>query len=523
MSPEQADIGATTPASDIYSLGVLAYWLLTGGEVPFEGGDPATVSAKQTRSEAPRVSDIALGVSREVADVVARALSRNPAARFPTAGAFAQALTQAAAAAPDPSADDVAEAARRRGGPRVAVSVPFPLAGPHAAEPFKAAAARWTGERWRSVATTKTQRTVTVGVIAVAIVAAVLTQFALTGSSISRTPDVTSASSAENWTMNQGDPRHTGILQGPGPSLSGEVAWTLSRQGRITHEPLVVEGVAFWSPGDRSFLALDAATGKIVWENPDLGFVNVTPAYADGRLYVPTVAGLSVLDAGTGRAAVEPPLERSQRLGAGGQGRGRVPWHWRRGDPGPRRRHRPEVLELRDPWCLQHGPAAQRARPSDHVDARRRRAHSQCPEWPAVAALPPARVERRGGRHRRRPRLYRVGQRYPRHARPPRTAAAVRFTGVLAAGPVLPLRFQQQRADAARIRKIGAPRPQRDHRRRAGSGQRPRLYQHHQRARLRTRRRVADHTVEPRRGKEKSRAAPSLRAAASTSLRTEPS
>ena len=174
MSPEQADIGATTPASDIYSLGVLAYWLLTGGEVPFEGGDPATVSAKQMRSEAPRVSDIAPGVSREVADVVARALSRNPAARFPTAGAFAQALTQAAAAAPDPSADDVAASARRRAGPRVAVSVPAPLAGPHAAEPFKAAAARWTGERWRSVATTKTQRTVTVGVIAAAIVAAVL-------------------------------------------------------------------------------------------------------------------------------------------------------------------------------------------------------------------------------------------------------------------------------------------------------------------------------------------------------------
>ena len=202
MSPEQADIGATTPASDIYSLGVLAYWLLTGGEVPFEGGDPATVSAKQMRSEAPRV-DIAPGVSREVADVVARALSRNPAARFSTASAFAQALTQAAAAAPDPTAAAVAEAARRRARPQVAINVPAPLAGPHAAEPFKAAAARWTGERWRSVATTKTQRTITVGVIAVAIVAAVLTQFALTGSSILRTPDVTSASSAENWTMNQ--------------------------------------------------------------------------------------------------------------------------------------------------------------------------------------------------------------------------------------------------------------------------------------------------------------------------------
>ena len=309
IAPEQADIGATTPSSDIYSLGVLAYWLLTGGEVPFEGGDPATVSAKQTRSEAPRVSDIAPGVSREVADVVARALLRNPAARFPTAGAFARALTLAAAAAPDPSADDVAEAARRRAGPRVAVSVPVPLPGAPAAEPFKAAAARWTGERWRSVATTKTQRTITVGVIAATIVAAVLTQFALTGSAISRTPDVTSASSAENWTMNQGDPRHTGILQGPGPSLSGEVAWTLSRQGRITHEPLVVEGVAFWSPGDRSFLALDVATGEIVWENPDLGFVNVTPAYANGRLYVPTVAGLSVLDAGTGRPLWSRPLQ----------------------------------------------------------------------------------------------------------------------------------------------------------------------------------------------------------------------
>ena len=306
MSPEQADLGATTPASDIYSLGVLAYWLLTGGDAPFEGGDAATVAAKQMRSAAPSVSEAAPGVSPEVAEAVARALSRNPEARFPTAGAFAQALSAAAEAAPDAAAE---AAPRRRARPEVTVNVPSPLQPSAPAEPFKAARIRWSGERWRSVATTKPQRTLAVGGVAAAIVIAILVQFSLTGSSISPTPGVTSASSAESWTMNQGDPLHTGILPGPGPSLSGEVAWSISRVGRITHEPLVVDGVAYWSPGDRSFLALDASTGATLWEAAELGFVNVTPAYAEGRLYIATVEGLSVLDAATGAPLWSRPLQ----------------------------------------------------------------------------------------------------------------------------------------------------------------------------------------------------------------------
>lgn len=306
MSPEQADLGATTPASDIYSLGVLAYWLLTGGEAPYEGGDAATVAAKQLRYPAPSLEDVAPGVPRAVADVVARALSRNPESRFPTAGAFAQALTEAAEAAPDAPAED---SARRRSRREVTVNVPAPLRPPAPDEPFKAARIRWSGERWRSVATTKTQRAIAAGGIAAAIVIAILVQFALTGSSISPTPGVTSASSAEAWTMNQGDPLHTGILPGPGPALLGEVAWSISRIGRITHEPLVVDGVAYWSPGDRSFLALDAATGATLWEAAELGFVNVTPAYAEGRLYIATVEGLSVLDAATGTALWSRPLQ----------------------------------------------------------------------------------------------------------------------------------------------------------------------------------------------------------------------
>ena len=81
MSPEQASGGEVGPASDVFSLGVLAYELLTG-ERPFKGESPgAVIGAILSGRHAP-LTVMARQVSGELAAVVERCLKRAPEDRF---------------------------------------------------------------------------------------------------------------------------------------------------------------------------------------------------------------------------------------------------------------------------------------------------------------------------------------------------------------------------------------------------------------------------------------------------------
>ncbi len=83
------------PRSDVYSLGVMLYEILTGG-VPFDGEDPADVMTR-IEFEPPRRPDRATSgeVPRALADVVLRALEKRPERRFQSAGEFARAVLEA--------------------------------------------------------------------------------------------------------------------------------------------------------------------------------------------------------------------------------------------------------------------------------------------------------------------------------------------------------------------------------------------------------------------------------------------
>jgi eukaryotic-like serine/threonine-protein kinase len=94
MSPEQAGRGVVDERSDIYSLGVVGFYALSG-QLPFEGPDPMTVLAQHVTDPPPPLASIAPGVPRRLAEVIDRCLAKDPAARFPSGAALADAIAKA--------------------------------------------------------------------------------------------------------------------------------------------------------------------------------------------------------------------------------------------------------------------------------------------------------------------------------------------------------------------------------------------------------------------------------------------
>lgn len=94
MSPEQLSGERLDARSDIYSLAIIVYEMLSG-KLPFEGDNPHSIMIKRLTTSPAPLRNVSTNVSDAVDRVVMEALARDPENRLPTVAAFASELSQA--------------------------------------------------------------------------------------------------------------------------------------------------------------------------------------------------------------------------------------------------------------------------------------------------------------------------------------------------------------------------------------------------------------------------------------------
>ena len=107
LAPEQASGKPVSPATDVYSLGVVL-WELLAGDVPFTGDNFVAVALRHVNEPPPSLRQRRPDVSPRLDAAVERALAKDPARRFPTMAAFAEELRACLAEPEQPPVDDLA-------------------------------------------------------------------------------------------------------------------------------------------------------------------------------------------------------------------------------------------------------------------------------------------------------------------------------------------------------------------------------------------------------------------------------
>ena len=84
ISPEQARGDMTDERSDIYSVGVMLYEMLTGKK-PFDGENPVAIALKHTQEDPPPLREIMPSVPEALEEIVIHAMERSPSRRYQSA------------------------------------------------------------------------------------------------------------------------------------------------------------------------------------------------------------------------------------------------------------------------------------------------------------------------------------------------------------------------------------------------------------------------------------------------------
>ena len=94
FSPEQARGGYTDEKSDLYSLGIVLYEMLTG-KVPFDGDSPVTIALKHLEDKITPPNKIINNIPTSVNNIILKAVQKNQADRYQSASEMLEDLNDA--------------------------------------------------------------------------------------------------------------------------------------------------------------------------------------------------------------------------------------------------------------------------------------------------------------------------------------------------------------------------------------------------------------------------------------------
>jgi len=126
ISPEQARGERAGPSSDLYSLAVVAYELLSGHR-PYESESPTVEAAAHVNAAVPSIAERHENLSAELDPVFRRALAKDPSSRYASAGELVAALRGALSRAEQPTVLTTSAEPRPRRSIPMSVLVPAAL------------------------------------------------------------------------------------------------------------------------------------------------------------------------------------------------------------------------------------------------------------------------------------------------------------------------------------------------------------------------------------------------------------
>lgn len=312
-APELDQDPAPDAASDQYSLGAIAYEMLTG-RLPFSALGAATIQAQKVTSAPKPPTGVNPRLPPECDRPLLRALARHPLERYQRLGDFVDALEEALGVAAAPSGVGLSglgavQEAADEAGPAVGApaeawdpedAVFCPSCGePNAPDALNCQScwARIKDRRllsldqaialrgfWRRQV--RVRRAIRLSLLgaALAYLAFLVGDFFYDAPVPRPISDVTSVSAAGESAMYGLNPARTGAAA-QGPTLRGELRWRFETDAPLLASPAVVDGVVYQPTGDRRIVALSAQDGSLLWERPTSGPVDSSPAVVDGLVY----------------------------------------------------------------------------------------------------------------------------------------------------------------------------------------------------------------------------------------------